>query len=102
MLCRTLLNTELSLCYRIYTRGLSSSSAWDVLTGVCVERLPVVTPPLNEMQQKYKNLLSTIEIEKSLKSDHDNPTWLTRSEMQEFLPDRYNKSVREFLLDESF
>lgn len=102
MLCRTLLNAELSLCYRTYTRGiftqirsasyfilseskkleltfdiltyfpgLSTSLAWDVLTGVCVERLPVITPPLNEMQQKYKNLLSTIEIENSLKSDHE-------------------------------
>ncbi|XP_073948895.1 mitochondrial ribosomal protein L46 isoform X2 [Choristoneura fumiferana] len=41
------------------------------MTGVCIERLPTVTPPLNDIQKKYKDLLTTIELEKSLKSDHE-------------------------------
>lgn len=36
-----------------------------------MERLPVVTPPLNEMQKKFMALQSTLEIEKSMKSDHE-------------------------------
>lgn len=53
------------------TNIVSAKSSWDIVAGVCVERLPVVTPPLNEIQKKFKDLLWTIEIEKSLKSDHE-------------------------------
>ncbi|CAH2076647.1 unnamed protein product, partial [Iphiclides podalirius] len=52
-------------------RGVSTKLQWDIMTGVCVERLPIVTPPLNDMQKKYKELLWTMEVEKSLKSDHE-------------------------------
>nr|XP_021182299.2 39S ribosomal protein L46, mitochondrial [Helicoverpa armigera] len=75
MLLKTFIQSEVSLCRRLLTRGLSTSpsclSSWDIVTGVCVERLPVVTPPLNEMQKKYKDLLNTLEIEKSMKSAHE-------------------------------
>ncbi|CAH0714477.1 unnamed protein product, partial [Brenthis ino] len=56
------------ITYKVLFRALSS---WDIVTGVCVERLPVVTPPLNEIQKKFKDLLWKMEIEKSLKSDHE-------------------------------
>lgn len=52
-------------------KGLSTKPQWDIITGVCVERLPVITPPLNDLQKRYKELLWTIEVEKSLKSDHE-------------------------------
>lgn len=55
----------------LHITDLSSRPSWDIVTGVCVERLPVVTPPLNEIQKKYQDLLFTIEVEKSLKSDHE-------------------------------
>ncbi|CAH0581394.1 unnamed protein product [Chrysodeixis includens] len=71
MLFRTIIQSELSLCHRIFVKGLSTRSSWDIVTGVCVERLPVVTPPLNEIQKKYKDLLYTLEIEKSMKSAHE-------------------------------
>lgn len=51
--------------------GLSAKPAWDIVTGVCIERLPVVTPPLNDIQKKYKAMLDAIEVEKSYKSDHE-------------------------------
>ncbi|XP_072938652.1 large ribosomal subunit protein mL46 [Epargyreus clarus] len=71
MLFRKLLQSELQ-CHRIIIRGLTGTKpSWDIVTGVCVERLPVVTPPLNEMQKKYKDMLWQIEVEKSLKSDHE-------------------------------
>ncbi|KAJ0175468.1 hypothetical protein K1T71_008627 [Dendrolimus kikuchii] len=71
MIYKKLLQCELKLCQRLYTRGASTKQAWDIVTGVCVERLPVVTPPLNEIQKKYNDLLYSMEIEKSLKSNHE-------------------------------
>ncbi|XP_068632758.1 large ribosomal subunit protein mL46 [Battus philenor] len=71
MIVKALLRTEINHCLRICMRGLSLRSQWDIVTGVCVERLPVVTPPLNDIQKRYKELLWTIEVEKSLKSDHE-------------------------------
>ncbi|KAJ8730705.1 hypothetical protein PYW08_002118 [Mythimna loreyi] len=71
MLFKTFIQAEVNLCRRIFVRGLSTRSSWDIVTGVCVERLPVVTPPLNEMYKKYLDLQYTLEIEKSMKSDHE-------------------------------
>ncbi|XP_049867925.1 39S ribosomal protein L46, mitochondrial [Pectinophora gossypiella] len=71
MFLKTFLQSEIRLCHRIFIRGVSTKSQWDIVSGVCVERLPVVTPPLNEIQQKFKDMLFTMEIEKSLKSDHE-------------------------------
>lgn len=50
---------------------MNTRSTWDVLASVCVERIPVVTPPLNDLQRRYAELLSQLEVEKSLKSDHE-------------------------------
>lgn len=71
MLCKKFLQCELRIFQAAYVRGIGSKPSWDIVTGVCVERLPVVTPPLNDIQKKYKDLLYTLEIEKSLKSDHE-------------------------------
>ncbi|CAG4974328.1 unnamed protein product [Parnassius apollo] len=71
MIIKGLLRTESKFCLRYIARGLTTKSPWDIVTGVCVERLPVVTPPLNDIQKKYKELLWTMEVEKSLKSDHE-------------------------------
>lgn len=94
MLLKQIINSEMRISYKVLFRGevlifsfmcqcvmigkihynfhaFSALSSWDIVTGVCVERLPVVTPPLNEIQKKFKDLLWTMEIEKSLKSDHE-------------------------------
>ncbi|XP_038214613.1 39S ribosomal protein L46, mitochondrial [Zerene cesonia] len=68
MFLQKLLRTEIYFSHRILSRA---NSSWDVVTSVCVERLPVVTPPINEIQKKFKDLLWTIEVENSLKSDHE-------------------------------
>lgn len=60
----------MTIFFELMITGLANSS-WDLMTGVCVERLPTVTPPLNDIQKKYKDMLNTIELEKSLKSDHE-------------------------------
>lgn len=71
MLFKTIIQAELNLCNRIFVRGLGTKSTWDIVTGVCVERVPVVCPPLNDIQKRYKDLLYTLEIEKSMKSNHE-------------------------------
>ncbi|CAH2108408.1 unnamed protein product [Euphydryas editha] len=68
MFLRKFIFSEITISNRIFVRDKSS---WDIITGVCVERLPVVTPPLNDIQKKFKNMLWTIEVEKSLKSNHE-------------------------------
>jgi len=54
-------------CHGIATQTIK----WDIVAAVCVERLPVVTPPLNKLGKEYKEMLTTIELEKSMKSDHE-------------------------------
>ncbi|XP_032515227.2 large ribosomal subunit protein mL46 [Danaus plexippus] len=68
MLLRKLIFNNGPIGSTIFQRGRSS---WDIVTSVCVERLPVVTPPLNDIQKRFKELLWTVEVEKSLKSDHE-------------------------------
>ncbi|CAH4029284.1 39S ribosomal protein L46, mitochondrial [Pieris brassicae] len=68
MFLKNILRSEKYICHRILTRA---NSSWNIVTSVCVERLPIVTPPLNEIQKKFKDLLWTVEVENSLKSDHE-------------------------------
>ena len=59
------------LFFFINNNAFLALSSWDIVAGICVERLPVITPPLDDIQKKVKDLLWTTEIEKSLKSDHE-------------------------------
>ncbi|KAL2723144.1 hypothetical protein V1477_019735 [Vespula maculifrons] len=56
--CKRLINT-------------SSKSKWDLLSAVCLERHPIITKPMNEIETNYYNLLKRIEYENSMKSDHE-------------------------------
>ncbi|XP_018579215.1 39S ribosomal protein L46, mitochondrial isoform X2 [Anoplophora glabripennis] len=49
----------------------SNREKWDLLSAVCVERKPVITPALNDLEQQYKQYLQEVEFEKSLKCDHE-------------------------------
>ncbi|XP_053673102.1 39S ribosomal protein L46, mitochondrial [Anopheles nili] len=44
---------------------------WDLYAGVLVERLPIVTKTLTPIEAKFKEMLSQVELEKSLKSNHE-------------------------------
>ncbi|KAJ8941594.1 hypothetical protein NQ318_012940 [Aromia moschata] len=56
-------------------RALCSSSInrekWDLLTAVCLERKPVITPALNDLESQYKQYLTEVEFEKCLKSEYE-------------------------------
>ncbi|XP_053685206.1 39S ribosomal protein L46, mitochondrial [Sabethes cyaneus] len=64
----------------LFLRQLSSKSPatasaakekWDILAGVLVERLPVITKTMTPLEAKFKATLAQIEFENSLKSDHE-------------------------------
>ncbi|XP_052872444.1 39S ribosomal protein L46, mitochondrial [Anopheles cruzii] len=44
---------------------------WDLFAGVLVERLPIVTKTLEPIEAKFKEMLNQIELENSLKSNHE-------------------------------
>lgn len=55
-----------------YNRMYSTKQVkWDIMAGICLQRKPVITKSLTDLEVKYQNILQEIEFEKSLKSDHE-------------------------------
>jgi len=44
---------------------------WQLMSGVCLERRPIITTEMNTVQTEFSNLLSALELENSLLSDHE-------------------------------
>ncbi|XP_065338120.1 large ribosomal subunit protein mL46 [Cloeon dipterum] len=44
---------------------------WDLVSSVCVERNPIITADLTDIENKMQIFLSKIELEQSKKSDHE-------------------------------
>ncbi|GFT10469.1 39S ribosomal protein L46, mitochondrial [Nephila pilipes] len=44
---------------------------WHTVGALCVERKPIITQPLNLLEQKYLQYLQKLEVEKSYLSDHE-------------------------------
>ncbi|KAF7997220.1 hypothetical protein HCN44_005497 [Aphidius gifuensis] len=44
---------------------------WDLMTAICVERHPILTKPKLEIEEKFQDMLDEIELENSMKSDHE-------------------------------
>lgn len=63
--------------YKARTRliGISqystSEEKWDLQAAICLEKKPIVIPNLNDLEKKFKEVLSEIEFEKSLKSEFE-------------------------------
>ncbi|VEN51730.1 unnamed protein product [Callosobruchus maculatus] len=49
----------------------TAKGKWDLYAAVCLERKPVITPELSDLQKEYKALIADIEFERSLKSEHE-------------------------------
>ncbi|CAH1969369.1 unnamed protein product [Acanthoscelides obtectus] len=56
---------------KAFSSTCAAKVKWDLYAAVCLERKPVITPQLNELQEEYKTLIAEIEFERSLKSDHE-------------------------------
>ncbi|KAF7212877.1 transcript variant X2 [Nothobranchius furzeri] len=46
-------------------------SPWTLMAAVCLQRLPVISADCNPLEQRFKNLMQQVELEKSLLSDHE-------------------------------
>ncbi|XP_043274963.1 39S ribosomal protein L46, mitochondrial isoform X2 [Venturia canescens] len=44
---------------------------WDLFSAVCLERHPVITKPMLELESKFHKILREIEFENSMKCDHE-------------------------------
>lgn len=44
---------------------------WDIMAGICLQRKPIITKTLTDIEVNYLKMLQEIELEKSLKSDHE-------------------------------
>ncbi|KAM8710320.1 hypothetical protein ACLKA7_017019 [Drosophila subpalustris] len=66
--------TQISAKHLARTQSTSAAGAkekWDLYAGVLVERLPVVSKTLSPLERQFQDMLSHIEYENSLKSDHE-------------------------------
>ncbi|KAG8001348.1 39S ribosomal protein L46 [Nibea albiflora] len=48
-----------------------ATSPWTLMAAVCLQRLPVISSDLNPIEQQFKDLMSQMELEKSILSDHE-------------------------------
>lgn len=59
-------------------KNLSESSTtpktpikWNLFASVCIERMPIITCDMNDLEKRYSNLINELNIRKSLLSDHE-------------------------------
>lgn len=64
---------NLHCIYKYYFTDSTNTpkSKWDLITAVCLERKPVIVPPMNEFEEKFHKYITRVEYERSLKSDHE-------------------------------
>jgi hypothetical protein len=49
----------------------STKEKFQLFSGICLERFPRLTQPLNDFEKRYLTLLEKIEFESSLLSSHE-------------------------------
>ncbi|MEQ2315462.1 hypothetical protein AMECASPLE_022694 [Ameca splendens] len=47
------------------------TSPWTLMAAVCLQRLPVITADCSPIEQRFKQMMQQMELEKSLLSDHE-------------------------------
>jgi large subunit ribosomal protein L46 len=48
-----------------------ATAKWDLLSAVCLERKPVITPQLTPLEIEMADIMARLEFVQSLKSDHE-------------------------------
>lgn len=48
-----------------------TSPKWQVLSAICLERTPIITPPMTKIEMEMSKRIEKLDIMKSLKSDHE-------------------------------
>lgn len=44
---------------------------WSLFGSVCIERMPIITCDMNDLENRYSNLINELNVRKSLLSDHE-------------------------------
>lgn len=70
----------------------ATTEKWDLYSAVCLERHPIITPPKQEIEAKFSNLLKKIEFENSLKSDYELKVEREEKQKQSKSTDNLDKS----------
>lgn len=62
----------LIVCHCCASRHLiSESSQWKLATAVCLERYPVITQEMNDLEKRFQTLMEEYDVENSLISEHE-------------------------------
>ncbi|XP_014898298.1 large ribosomal subunit protein mL46 isoform X1 [Poecilia latipinna] len=56
---------------RASTAADRATSPWSLMAAVCLQRLPVITADCSPIEQRFKQMLQQMELEKSMLSDHE-------------------------------
>ena len=73
---------------------------WQVLVSVCLTRMNLLSRELNEVQQKFAELQSQIEIENSVYNDHEHRKNVLMAKVQS-KPKKISEAEETKLLDAS-
>jgi hypothetical protein len=73
ILLKTLISTATASNTKSVNNNVPKSKFLEInlYTSVCVERLPIITCDMNELEQRYSNLINEINIKKSYLSNHE-------------------------------
>ncbi|KAJ9573816.1 hypothetical protein L9F63_008798 [Diploptera punctata] len=66
-----LINNKIRSCCFSTSVNIIRKHKWDLMSAVCLERKPVITKSLNDIEVNFSKMLSRIEFEKSYKSEHE-------------------------------
>ncbi|XP_049942448.1 39S ribosomal protein L46, mitochondrial-like [Schistocerca serialis cubense] len=70
-LLRVCVGTRVTCKGNIRCYSTSGKERWDLLSGVCLERDPIITADMTDIEKRFSEYLQTIEFENSMKSDHE-------------------------------
>ena len=60
------------ICKRKLSSGAQCTPGqWQLVSAVCIQRPPIITPKLTSLQRKYSDLLMKMEVESSILSNHE-------------------------------
>ncbi|XP_076755186.1 mitochondrial ribosomal protein L46 [Xylocopa sonorina] len=70
---------------------------WDLLSAVCIERHPVITKPMRDIEAKYQKMLERIEFENSVISDFEVQNEKEKSQKEGFKIENItsNQTIRD-------
>ncbi|XP_059473751.1 large ribosomal subunit protein mL46 isoform X2 [Neocloeon triangulifer] len=67
-------NKPLRICqvkYCATNEAAVAKKKWDLVSSVCVERPPVISADLTELEERMQSMLCKIELQQSIKSNHE-------------------------------